>query len=264
MQSFVLLLLLTASIWLSVPLDAEVLATYYVFSIVITTLVASFLIRRTTSRWPKYLDDRPKYSFADSASIGLTVSTHMITGWVIFVAVGAVLGLAEVGAFRVAIQITTIIARIFATFEGVVSPLFAGDFRSGNLKAASIRHRHAVRTLLIFAGPPIVACLIFPVEILSIFGEEFLMAAVTLQIMAAGQVFNILTGPVGTMLIMAGKERVNLWLAVGGLFISVILTALLAPTWGLAGAATAIAAAQAFRTLLALYFVQGVLNPKPS
>jgi O-antigen/teichoic acid export membrane protein len=85
-----------------------------------------------------------------------------------------------------------------------------------------------------------------------LFGPEFAIAGPALGIMAAGQASRIVTGPIGGLLMMAGRERLALYINIVGLALLVGLAWWLVPVLGLEGAAIAHAVAVAFRNFASL------------
>ncbi len=250
LQSLILAGLLALLVVLHLAASATGIVTLYIVSIVATSLGACLIVWRAARGWPHPAADASvRFGIADSAPIGLAVSIHLLTAWLAYALIASMLGLVEVGALRVCMQIITVITLIFTTFDSVVSPQFAGDFHGGDLAGARRRHWRSIAILAAFAGPPILLCLLFPTAILSIFGPEFLVGARALQVLALGQAVNVLTGPVGTILIMAKRERMNLILAALGLALTLVLLVVLTPRFGLTGAAVATTSAVVFRNI---------------
>jgi O-antigen/teichoic acid export membrane protein len=268
MQSLLLAGLLLLSLGLghyfTVGMTARSITLIHMVSLTITSALACWLVWRVARRWASSRgEDTPSYRLADSAPIGLTVGTHMLANWLAFALIGSMLGLVEVGAFRVCIQLITIVTLIFTTYDSVVSAQFAADFRQSDLAAARRRHIRSIAILGVFAGPVLLAAILFPAPVLALFGPEFIVASQCLAILAAGQAINIVTGPVGTMLVMAGREKVNLSLAVAGLAVMLGLFALLVPTMGLTGAAIAVSASLAVRNLASFVLVWRITSGAP-
>lgn len=98
--------------------------------------------------------------------------------------------------------------------------------------------------------------LIFPEFLMRIFGNEFVIAAPILQILAIGQFINVISGSVGYILNMTGHEKDfrNIVLISGPL--ALILAFLLTKNYGLYGAAYATAISVATQNLLAVWMVK--------
>lgn len=233
-----------------IPFDALVLVVGYGLSLAAACLLAWTALRHQTRAWSGEPLPAPG-RWTDGWPLLVAGGGQVFIAWLLMVLVGAFLGPDGVGAFRVAVQVMTMIALSLTTIEGLVSPQFAGDFRVGDTRAAWRRHREATLLMAVSAAIPIALCLFWPRFILGLFGPEFLVAAVPLQIMAVGQLINIATGPIGGLMVMSGRERFSLIFSLCGIVIAVVLSLLLMPLHGMVGAAVATAAATTFRNVAA-------------
>ena len=179
-----------------------------------------------------------------------TAFLQIFSEWLLLAGLSATASAAEAGAFRVAFQILTIPALIAATTESYVAPKFAGDFRSGQPQRAKLRHKRATILMLFLAAPILLAVFVYPARILElVFGREFVVAATSISIMAIGQTFNIIRGPIGSALLMSGNEGFQLKITIAGLIILLVLASLLIPKYGLIGAAISYSAPLVFRSI---------------
>lgn len=259
-----LLALLAIATWAFVwPLKADDFVLAYVAAIALSAAVGWLCLISVMRRWPSGgQGGRPVRPLA-GWKIFLTVSAHVLTEWVVLAQLGAAGSGAEVGAFRAAYQIVLLLALVVITVENIEGPKYAGNFRQGDLVGARRRHRRATLAMLAVGGLPITICVLFAEPILRLFGNEFVVAAPALRIMALAQVVNIATGPVGALLIMAKRERISLFLGLLSLAIAAGLGALLIPRLGPAGAAWAYAAALASRNLISYAVMQVTLSTAP-
>jgi O-antigen/teichoic acid export membrane protein len=100
---------------------------------------------------------------------------------------------------------------------------------------------------------------------LSVFGPGYANAGeATTVILASAMLLTTATGPVDVMLLMAGRSGLSLANNAAALVIDLGLNLLLIPRFGIAGAATAWAAALAARNLLALVQVHRLLGMTPA
>jgi O-antigen/teichoic acid export membrane protein len=104
---------------------------------------------------------------------------------------------------------------------------------------------------LALVAPLAAACLFAPQFLLGLFGPEFVEGALALQVLAGAQTVNVMFGPVGTALIMVGRERIVLWIEVAASGLAIILALALIPEMGLLGAAIGFAAGTVLRNAAA-------------
>lgn len=193
-----------------------------------------------------------------------SMAIHQATDWLLLALVATAGTPAEVGAFRVAVQVMLLIATIVATGENYVSARMAGDFRAGRPDLAWAKHNRATWLMLAIAGPPILLALLFPRELLAIaFGPEFAVAGPALAVMAIGQAVNVAAGPVGGLLTMGGRERLILLNTLVAFAMAVTLSVLLIPKMGLMGAAIAYSVTIGARRGMAWLWARRLIPRKP-
>jgi O-antigen/teichoic acid export membrane protein len=97
--------------------------------------------------------------------------------------------------------------------------------------------------------------LVWPEFLLSAFGDDFRQGAIVLRILAVGQIVNSLTGANGVALGMLGHHRVSAvsLVVVGILFL--LITPVATAYYGIAGAASAAAAALVSWNIFACYVI---------
>jgi len=108
---------------------------------------------------------------------------------------------------------------------------------------------------LLFAVPAVVVLIVGGRMIMSIFGSEFAVAADSLRILAAVQLFNVATGPVGLVLSMSGHQnRLVAYLAMA-LILNFLLNLVWIPAYGQIGAACSTAIAHILWNILGVVFI---------
>lgn len=186
---------------------------------------------------------------------------QIFSEWLLLAQISATATAADVGAFRVAFQVLTIATLVVATGESYVAPKLAGDFRAGNLDLMWQRHQRATILMLALASPLLLIAILAPGWLMkTAFGPEFAIAATPLAIMAIGQLFNVLRGPTGALLLMCGHEAVALKLTIAGLALLLVLSFVLIPRLGLVGAAIAYSAPIILRCVLGYIIARRLLR----
>jgi O-antigen/teichoic acid export membrane protein len=145
----------------------------------------------------------------------------------------------EVGIYAVASRIAVLFALISVGINGVVAPQFA--------QRAAARDTFALRRLswkacglTAVAGLPLLAVAwLFPAPLLGLFGPEFTEGVLVLQLVVAGRYVNLVSGPLGHLLQMAGSAHTERNLLVGMAVALICMAVPLTMAYGATGAAIA-------------------------
>lgn len=147
----------------------------------------------------------------------------------------------EVAAFQLSLSFAALIGLPLVVVNLVIGPQITSWWEKGD-KAACIdlaaKMTGAATAVSVLAGTVV---LYFPDIILRAFyGEDFVFAARSLQILVVSQIINVAFGPVGLVLALCGFERKALTGQAIGLVVSVAVSLMLVDTWGAMGAATGV------------------------
>ncbi len=167
--------------------------------------------------------------------------------WLTLVALGALAGLSEAGVYRTAFMICMLFQLINASFATMAGPHLSRANAAGDRTAVMDITWKVGLIGFALAVPLALVCVLLPDLLLGLFGKNFLEGALTLQVLASAQTVNVIFGPVGTALIMVGRERQVLAIEVVASFLAVILASLLIPYIGMLGAAIGFATATILR-----------------
>ena len=173
---------------------------------------------------------------------------------------GAMRDMQSVGFYSVAVQMAMVVNFTLIGLNQAIAPLVAERHdanRSQELQKALIQSTNiaTIGSLLILT-----ALVVLGPMVLSVFGPEFSASYLPMIIIAVGQLMNVATGPVGTLLAMSRQERL-----VGfGLTLSVVcniaLNYLLIPLYGVSGAAIATATSVGILNVLLVVFAKRILG----
>lgn len=238
----------------------QVTVIFFAVQLIATSAAWIVLNNKMKSRHVSATDHVPVNLLA-GITLMITAFLQVFSLWLLLAGLSTTTSAEELGAFRVALQIMTIPAMIAVTTESYVAPKFAGDFRASSPKVAQKRYRQATMFMIIVTGPVIIFVMIFPRLIIeNIFGSDFLQASTAITIMAIGQLFNIARGPVGSVLIMSGREKFQLYTTALGIILMIFCLIILIPKFGLTGAAIAYSAPIIIRSIAAYSLVNRIFK----
>jgi O-antigen/teichoic acid export membrane protein len=213
----------------------------YVSACILVTGTAFFL-------WQIYLKRQRNDSINNGpVSRRILLTTASPLAWVTLISVAMsftetlVLGVfrtsAEVGLYAAALRLALLVNFVIIAFNSILAPKFASLYHESNLSAVSALSSKSILAMSVVASPLLGIFIIFPRQVLALFGTEFVSAAAALVVLSFGQLFSILVGPVGIYLMMTGLEktmRSNLLLSY---MANLIAALLLIPSLGVMGGA---------------------------
>ncbi len=173
---------------------------------------------------------------------------------------GVVLNPQELAYVAVSQRVAMLLSFVLIAVNFILAPKLAGLYGNGDSEAAGVLAVRATRLMVLVSAPLAIAMLIFPELFLQLFGAEFVEARHVLQILAVGQLVNVVVGPVNYLLIMSGHElelRNNMIVSAA---LAVVLSLSLIPLWGALGAAVATSLAVGVQNLLSARSVKRKLK----
>jgi O-antigen/teichoic acid export membrane protein len=168
---------------------------------------------------------------------------------------GVVTDLKVVAMYGASVRVVALVSLAMGATNAVLAPQIARLYTQGD--------RRRLQRLVIIASQSMVAVSI-PITLFMIFGGQYLLrlfgkayvsAHPALIIMSLGQLISVASGPVAWLLMMTGHEWDAAIAATIGACSNLVLIAILAPTYGLEGAAIATAVSMALRNLISMWQV---------
>jgi O-antigen/teichoic acid export membrane protein len=216
---------------------------------------------RPTPRDRAALDLRGVLGFS-VVSWGTTLaSTGLI--WADTLLLGRLADTSAVGVYTVATRLVSLAVFVMAPLNALFAPHFAHFHHQGDVVRLSATYTSATNWILRLSLPAFVVLVVFPSELLGLFGTGFRTGAAVTVLLAVGQLVNAGTGPCGTLLNMSGRVLLNLVNNTGILILNVVLNLLLIPPYGMVGAAVAWSVSLVLVNVIRLLQVRGLMGMTP-
>ncbi|MFZ4688273.1 MAG: polysaccharide biosynthesis C-terminal domain-containing protein [Polymorphobacter sp.] len=252
----VLLIAITGNI----AVDAFDVVLLYFSTVVVCAALAWLVYARKARAWPVAAPTTALPMIAQGWRISLVVLSRLVLDWAVLLSLGAYYSTFEVGQFRTAWQISALIMLLVSTFDTVAGPRIAAAWRVGDIANIRSLIRQSVFAMLLMSSPLFVIALGFPEWALGLFGPEFVAGAPALRILALGQLVNVVSGPIGTVMLMTGQERTSLYVAMFSIAVLLVLCFTLIPAFGLIGAALTTSIIIGSRTIVSYLLVRKSLR----
>jgi O-antigen/teichoic acid export membrane protein len=186
---------------------------------------------------------------------------RLLLSWTDRLVVGAYLPAASLGAYHAAAQLASVLSMIVVSFSGILAAMIVAALADGDTARARSLYRTSIKWMLYLATPILVPLIVAPRDaLIATFGSAYVDAAPALRLLAIGQGLSLLTGAVGSLLVMTGHERRWTLLAATSFTTNLGLSLWLTPRWGLLGAAVSTAIALGVLTVLGIAAASNALN----
>ncbi|WP_412722457.1 oligosaccharide flippase family protein [Alteromonas sp. D210916BOD_24] len=169
--------------------------------------------------------------------------------WAPLIFVSAILDSKATGIYAICSRISWLLSFLLVSVNAVVAPVLARHFKNRSLDQAKKIYLNFTLLLALLSLPAFILCILWPEKILAIFGDNFVTGSNALRILILAQFVNVLTGPIGMVLLMGNKANiVNICTALS-LLIGCLLIILLTNKYSLVGASIGAAAGMSLANL---------------
>jgi O-antigen/teichoic acid export membrane protein len=159
--------------------------------------------------------------------------------WIGTFVLAAYRGSEEVGVYGATVRTGQSLLLFLTSLSLVFSPFVADLHHRGEKDKLDALYKNVTRWGLATTLPILLALAILPGTIMRVYGDEFVTGRSALLILIIGLIVPVIVGTVGFILIMVGRTGWDL-LVYGGSFATAVgIAVVLAPTYGMRGAAIA-------------------------
>ena len=223
-------------------------------------LIGAVAIQRHVGRGAEALTIPLRPVLASSLPLwGVGIALN-IGEWYGLAVAAQMLGAADAGLYRVAVQVAATLQIISVALFSIYSAKISTAFHAGDTRQVALLARSAVRVSTVASLPLVIALLIGSEFLLSQIGAEFIPALPLVFILIAGQLAQTLAGPCGLVLAMSGNERTNLVITVTSTVLLLVTVPIAAYFAGLAGIAVCISVLMLLRNIFAYLVVRRKLG----
>ena len=168
---------------------------------------------------------------------------------------------AEVGYYAAAVKLATLTSFVLQAVNSMAAPKFSELFHTGKMDELFYVAKKSTK-LIFWTTSPILLVLIVlgsPILVL-LYGSDFAAARWAMVILVTGQFIHGACGSTGIFMNMTGHQKALRNIIACAAAICVILNLLLAPAWGMPGAAVAATASILFWNFAVLIFLKRKFN----
>jgi O-antigen/teichoic acid export membrane protein len=237
--------------WLSFSVIGAVLALYFAHQRIDILSALAQLPERETAR--------ALWSF--SWPLAAAASLHIVLSNIDLVMLGYFTDSTTVGYYRVIQPLKQVIFFFTGSFAFLYLPIASKHYSKGHLDSLDTLYTVTTKWIVSLTFPPILVLVLFSPDVIRVsFGVPYLPAAPALSVLMAGLFYRVLVGINGDMVKAIDRPRIELFSALVGVVVDVILNAALIPRFGIVGAALGTVVAYfAYNSIevVAIYYVVG-------
>lgn len=225
-------------------------------SLFLTLLLLAAVAHRLT---PKAKDPRPtvpgrkELTFATSmVGLDLVAFSASRTGLLLL---GIFLAADQVGIYSIAVATASFVPTLLVALNSIFGPVIADLHARRQTELLQRLFQTSTKWCFSLTWPLVAVIVFFSRDLMGLFGASFEAGAPVLALLALAQLVNVAVGSVGNLLVMSGHQRLEIFNSVLMAALTLPLSVVLIPRWGMLGAAVALASGMAGANLLRAWLV---------
>jgi O-antigen/teichoic acid export membrane protein len=230
-----------------------------------TLLVAAFLLDRALPRAfvPGRRDPGLRALLRFSLPQSLTSLLLQTILWTDSLLLGRLRPAAEVAVYAIVQRLLSPAQTVSTATGQMFAPRIAAEDARGERSTLEVMLKRVTYWNVSLAIPVFALLLLVPEALLGVFGPAYRTGATALTILAAGQLFNAATGPLGQVINMSGRPYLTLVNNASVAALNVVGCVILIPRYGLTGAACSTTASLTLVNLIKLAQVRALFGINP-
>lgn len=197
-----------------------------------------------------------KYIFKSSWPLFGVAITRLVMDQAGIVSLGVLASAEDVGLFGIANKISMLILFPLSAAMSVLAPKFSELHTQGETRRLRQLSQRSTKLISYISIPLILIVMLGADWIMSIFGLSFDGGGLVLKVLLVGVFVNVVTGPVGHLLIMSGFESLVRNISICSALFVISLFLILIPSYGAVGAAMSMSAGLALNTITMVLMVR--------
>jgi O-antigen/teichoic acid export membrane protein len=177
--------------------------------------------------------------WAFTGARGFAAVLDIVLTWLDVILVAALVSPTQAAIYAAASRFITSGTLVMQALRLALAPELSRALANEERERASVIYQLATQWIIVTSWPLYLVMAVFAPCILRVFGPAYPAGATALSVLSVAMLVNLATGPVGTVLLMAGKSRWVLADKVAVVAVNVAGNLLLIPHLGINGAAIA-------------------------
>lgn len=162
--------------------------------------------------------------FARLINISIVAGMPLLMGWLA--------STKDVAHFGAASRISMLVSIIIISVSAMFAPMISAYHAQGRMNDLKTLYQQVSAFTFLVASPIISICIFFPVEVMKLFGTDFMSGAIYLIPLALGQLFVVSLGAADQLVLMRGNSKLLMLTTAVGSGLAILLALVLHPIIG--------------------------------
>ena len=223
--------------------NEELLVEAYLLGFLLLSLFSSIRVYMLFKNLGKPNDKSEFFTlkeiFKTSSPMALSAIAYFIMQSIDIIILSIYEGFDQIAYYSVSVKLAMLTTLALMSVNIVIAPRIAEIYENQNMQKLQKLIKHSTRIIFLISICILSVLFFFSEEILSLFGQGYVIANHALLFLLAAQFFNAVSGPGAIYLNMTGRQKTLNKILVSALIINISLNFYLIPTQGINGAATA-------------------------
>ncbi len=184
----------------------------------------------------------------------------LLMGWTDTIMLGIFSNEAEVGVYNVALKLAMLTSLPLMAINTITAPKISEFYSKADHDLLKSTITHSTKLIFWTSLPIILVIMIFSKQLLGIFSTEFEAGATALLFLCFGEFVNAISGSVGIVLQMTGKEKVFRNIIMTAAAMNFGLNMILIPKFGFNGAAFSSMISMSFWNISSVLYIRSYLK----
>jgi O-antigen/teichoic acid export membrane protein len=205
-----------------------------------------------------------KYTYSKIASISfpmmLSSSFALLMGWSDILMLSYYKTTVDVGIYNSSLRLATLSGVTLIAVNAIAAPKFVEFYSKNDMGGLKDTVQKSTKMIFFMSAPLLIILIIFSKQILSFFGDEFIIGYIALIYLCASRFVNAISGSVGYIMQMTDQQRTYQNIIIIAFLINLILNFVLIPKHGFNGAAIASSIAMVFWNITLVIIIKKKLG----
>lgn len=236
----------------------------YVYATALALIIGVFTFSKVIKFKKKSLKTNPVYSFNKVLNISfpmmLSSSFALLMGWSDILMLSYYKTTFDVGIYNSTLRLAALSGVVLIAVNAIATPKFVEYFTKKDMKGLEDTVKKSTKMIFFTSTPILLILILFSKQILSFFGDEFIIGYLALTYLCISRFINGISGSVGYIMQMTDQQKTYQNIIIIAFIINLVLNYILIPKMGFNGAAISSSIAMVFWNITLVFIIKKKLG----